>query len=69
MFLSELEEVLEIIRTDEFEKIMVPLFRRVKCCLDSYHFQVIFMLNYLMLNYLMLMMLGGDNARSSQPPE
>ncbi|KAM0018099.1 putative protein phosphatase 2A, regulatory B subunit, B56, armadillo-like helical [Helianthus debilis subsp. tardiflorus] len=40
MFLSELEEVLEIIRTDEFEKIMVPLFRRVKCCLDSYHFQV-----------------------------
>ncbi|KAL7597525.1 hypothetical protein Lser_V15G24074 [Lactuca serriola] len=40
MFLSELEELLELIRTDEFEKIMVPLFRRISCCLDSYHFQV-----------------------------
>ncbi|XP_076909492.1 serine/threonine protein phosphatase 2A 57 kDa regulatory subunit B' kappa isoform-like isoform X1 [Bidens hawaiensis] len=40
MVLSELEELLEIIRTDEFEKIMFPLFRRIRCCLDSYHFQV-----------------------------
>ncbi|KAK1417291.1 hypothetical protein QVD17_26417 [Tagetes erecta] len=40
MFLSELEELLEVIRTDEFEKIMVPLFRRIRSCLDSYHFQV-----------------------------
>ncbi|KAJ0817408.1 putative protein phosphatase 2A, regulatory B subunit, B56, armadillo-like helical [Helianthus annuus] len=40
MFLSELEELLELIRTDEFEKIMVPLFRCIRRCLDSYHFQV-----------------------------
>ncbi|KAJ9538855.1 hypothetical protein OSB04_031588 [Centaurea solstitialis] len=40
MFLSELEELLELIRSDEFEKIMVPLFQRISCCLDSYHFQV-----------------------------
>ncbi|KAL8189646.1 hypothetical protein R6Q57_029212 [Mikania cordata] len=40
MFLSELEELLEIIRTDEFEKIMVLLFNRVRSCLDSYHSQV-----------------------------
>ncbi|KAA8535013.1 hypothetical protein F0562_030016 [Nyssa sinensis] len=40
MFLSELEELLEMINMAEFEKIMVPLFRRVACCLTSYHFQV-----------------------------
>ncbi|GJT57053.1 serine/threonine protein phosphatase 2A 57 kDa regulatory subunit B' kappa isoform [Tanacetum coccineum] len=41
MFLSELEELLELIRADEFEKVMVPLFRRIRCLLDSYHFQVV----------------------------
>ncbi|XP_057968702.1 serine/threonine protein phosphatase 2A 57 kDa regulatory subunit B' kappa isoform-like [Malania oleifera] len=40
MFLSELEEILEMTNMMEFEKIMVPLFRRVKCCLNSSHFQV-----------------------------
>ncbi|XP_071698166.1 serine/threonine protein phosphatase 2A 57 kDa regulatory subunit B' kappa isoform-like [Rutidosis leptorrhynchoides] len=40
MFLSELEELLEMIHTDEFEKIMVPLFRCINCCLRSSHFQV-----------------------------
>ncbi|KVI11624.1 serine/threonine protein phosphatase 2A 57 kDa regulatory subunit B' kappa isoform-like [Cynara cardunculus var. scolymus] len=40
MFLSELEELLEMIHTDEFEKVMVPLFRRIDCCLRSSHFQV-----------------------------
>uniref|UniRef100_A0A5B6YGJ2 Serine/threonine protein phosphatase 2A regulatory subunit n=1 Tax=Davidia involucrata TaxID=16924 RepID=A0A5B6YGJ2_DAVIN len=40
MFLSELEELLEMINMAEFDKIMVPLFRRVACCLNSYHFQV-----------------------------
>ncbi|CAL5400342.1 unnamed protein product [Camellia sinensis] len=40
MFLSELEEILEKINTTEFENIMVPLFRRIGCCLNSSHFQV-----------------------------
>ncbi|PSS01851.1 Serine/threonine protein like [Actinidia chinensis var. chinensis] len=40
MFLSELEELLEKMNIAEFEKIMVPVFRRVGCCLTSYHFQV-----------------------------
>ncbi|XP_052199951.1 serine/threonine protein phosphatase 2A 57 kDa regulatory subunit B' kappa isoform-like [Diospyros lotus] len=40
MFLSEVEELLEKINTAEFEKIMVPLFRRIACCLNSSHFQV-----------------------------
>nr|GMD90007.1 serine/threonine protein phosphatase 2A 57 kDa regulatory subunit B' kappa isoform-like [Ipomoea batatas] len=41
MFISEIEEVLEMISVSdsEFEKIMVPLFRRIGCCLNSSHFQ------------------------------
>ncbi|KAK1384277.1 Serine/threonine protein phosphatase 2A regulatory subunit [Heracleum sosnowskyi] len=41
MFLSELEELLEMITMDEFEKVMVLLFRRIACCLNSSHFQAI----------------------------
>ncbi|KAM1389665.1 hypothetical protein ACFX13_018013 [Malus domestica] len=40
MFLSELEEVLEMTSMDEFQRIMVPLFRRIRCCLNSSHYQV-----------------------------
>ena len=40
MFLGELEEVLELIDMAEFQKCMVPLFRRIATCLNSSHFQV-----------------------------
>ncbi|KAJ3670742.1 hypothetical protein LUZ60_008168 [Juncus effusus] len=40
MFLSEIEEVLEATDMSEFQKFMVPLFKRIACCLSSYHFQV-----------------------------
>ncbi|ESR64290.1 hypothetical protein CICLE_v10007952mg [Citrus x clementina] len=40
MFISELEEVLEMTSMAEFQKIMVPLFRRIGCCLNSSHYQV-----------------------------
>ncbi|KAJ0030925.1 serine/threonine protein phosphatase 2A 57 kDa regulatory subunit B' kappa isoform-like isoform X1 [Pistacia vera] len=40
MFISELEEVLEMTSMTEFQKIMVPLFRRIGCCLNSSHYQV-----------------------------
>ncbi|KAK7304190.1 hypothetical protein RJT34_15305 [Clitoria ternatea] len=40
MFMGELEEVLELTGMDEFQKIMVLLFRRIACCLNSYHYQV-----------------------------
>ncbi|XP_010249885.1 PREDICTED: serine/threonine protein phosphatase 2A 57 kDa regulatory subunit B' iota isoform-like [Nelumbo nucifera] len=40
MFLGEMEEVLEVTNMVEFQKIMVPLFRRIRCCLNSSHFQV-----------------------------
>lgn len=40
MFLGELEEVLETTTMAEFQKVMVPLFTRIACCLNSSHFQV-----------------------------
>jgi len=42
MFISELEEILEMTSMAEFQKIMVPLFRRMAHCLNSSHYQVVF---------------------------
>jgi len=44
MFLGELEEVLELTDMAEFQKCMVPLFRKIASCLNSSHFQVRFTL-------------------------
>ncbi|KAK8529325.1 hypothetical protein V6N13_102256 [Hibiscus sabdariffa] len=40
MFLSELEEILEATQPAEFQRCMVPLFRKIARCLSSSHFQV-----------------------------
>ncbi|KAI4380682.1 hypothetical protein MLD38_006845 [Melastoma candidum] len=40
MFLSELEEVLEMTSLAEFQKVMTPLFYRIGCCLNSLHYQI-----------------------------
>lgn len=40
MFLGELEEILEATNMLEFQQIMIPLFSRIACCINSYHFQV-----------------------------
>ncbi|KAI3758176.1 hypothetical protein L6452_05729 [Arctium lappa] len=40
LFLGELEEVLDATQPAEFQRCMVPLFRRVGCCINSPHFQV-----------------------------
>jgi len=40
MFLSEMEEVLDVIDPNEFRKIMCPLFRQLARCINSQHFQV-----------------------------
>ncbi|KAF5938924.1 hypothetical protein HYC85_023183 [Camellia sinensis] len=40
MLLSELEEIVEGINMGEFQKVMVPLFWRIGCCINSSHFQV-----------------------------
>ncbi|KAK1430872.1 hypothetical protein QVD17_13955 [Tagetes erecta] len=40
MFLGEIEEILESINMAEFQRVMVPLFWRIGCCINSSHFQV-----------------------------
>ncbi|KAG6537798.1 serine/threonine protein phosphatase 2A 57 kDa regulatory subunit B' kappa isoform-like [Zingiber officinale] len=40
MFLSELEEILEITNEVEIQECMLPLFRRIAYCINSFHFQV-----------------------------
>jgi len=40
LFLSELEELLELTQAAEFSKVMVPLFQQIAKCLNSSHFQV-----------------------------
>lgn len=40
MFLSEVEEALDVIDPDEFIKIQVPLFTQISRCVSSPHFQV-----------------------------
>ncbi|RVX19665.1 Serine/threonine protein phosphatase 2A 57 kDa regulatory subunit B' kappa isoform [Vitis vinifera] len=45
MFLGELEEILEAINMVEFQKIMVPLFWRIGCCINSFHFSLRILLN------------------------
>ncbi|KAI0035948.1 phosphatase 2A regulatory B subunit-domain-containing protein [Vararia minispora EC-137] len=40
MFLSEVEEILDVIDTNEFQKIQLPLFQQLARCINSQHFQV-----------------------------
>ncbi|KAI0065428.1 protein phosphatase 2A regulatory B subunit [Artomyces pyxidatus] len=40
MFLSEVEEILDVIDPTEFQKIQVPLFHQLARCINSQHFQV-----------------------------
>ncbi|KAI0724090.1 protein phosphatase 2A regulatory B subunit [Fomitopsis betulina] len=40
MYLSEMEEVLDVIDPVEFQKIQVPLFQQIARCINSQHFQV-----------------------------
>ena len=40
MFLSELEEILDVIEPTEFLKIIEPLFKQLAKCVSSPHFQV-----------------------------
>ncbi|KAI9220488.1 phosphatase 2A regulatory B subunit-domain-containing protein [Blastocladiella britannica] len=40
MFLNEIEEILDIVDPQEFQKIQVPLFTHIAKCVSSQHFQV-----------------------------
>jgi serine/threonine-protein phosphatase 2A regulatory subunit B' len=40
LFLNEVEEILEMVQSQQFQVIMVPLFDRIALCVGSPHFQV-----------------------------
>lgn len=40
MFLTEMEEILDIVTVHEFKRIQVPLFQQIAKCVASPHFQV-----------------------------
>eukprot|EP01084_Bolivina_argentea_P001888 3500_1 len=40
LYLSELEEVLEMTEQPQFEKLIIPIFKRIAACICSPHFQV-----------------------------
>ncbi|EPS60662.1 hypothetical protein M569_14139, partial [Genlisea aurea] len=40
LFIGELEEVLDVIPSEEFKRCMIPLFRRIGRCINSSHCQV-----------------------------
>eukprot|EP00775_Hariotina_reticulata_P003041 gene3041-3322_t len=40
LFLGELEEILELTQPQEFQRVLVPLFKQLAKCLTSAHFQV-----------------------------
>lgn len=40
MFLHEIEEILDLVEPNEFQKVMKPLFQRLALCVSSQHFQV-----------------------------
>ena len=44
MFLSEIEEILDVIEPTQFQKVMEQLFRQIARCVSSPHFQVIYFL-------------------------
>ncbi|CAI2354679.1 unnamed protein product [Caenorhabditis sp. 36 PRJEB53466] len=66
MFLNELEEVLDVIEPNEFQKIMTPLFTQISRCVSSPHFQVAERALYYWNNEY-VMSLVADNARVIVP--
>ncbi|KAG8657424.1 serine/threonine protein phosphatase 2A 57 kDa regulatory subunit B' kappa isoform isoform X1 [Manihot esculenta] len=60
MFVSEIEEILEMTSMDEFQKIMVPLFRRIGCCLNSSHYQVAERAHFLLNNERILNLIAQN---------
>lgn len=40
MFLNEVEEILDVVVQDQFEKVTTPLFQQLARCISSQHFQV-----------------------------
>lgn len=63
MFLGEIEEILDVIDTMQFQKIMEPLFKQISRCVSSPHFQVAERALYYWNNeYLMSLIEENSNA-------
>ncbi|KAJ4837589.1 hypothetical protein Tsubulata_009695 [Turnera subulata] len=60
MFISEMEEILEMMPMDEFQKVMAPLFRRIGCCLNSSHYQVAERAHLLWNNERIINLIGNN---------
>ncbi|KAK9741769.1 hypothetical protein RND81_03G126900 [Saponaria officinalis] len=63
MFLGELEEILEATNMLEFQKVMVPLFSRISCCINSSHFQVAERALFLWNNDQILNLIGHNRQQ------
>ncbi|KAL9247866.1 hypothetical protein vseg_021249 [Gypsophila vaccaria] len=63
MFLGELEEILEATNMLEFQKVMVPLFTRISCCINSSHFQVAERALFLWNNDQILNLIGHNRQQ------
>ena len=62
MFLNELEEILDVIEPSEFQKVMVPLFRRIALCVSSPHFQVAERALYFWNNEYIMSLISDNSA-------
>lgn len=40
IFLTEMEEILDVVETADFESFMIPFFQKLAACVSSPHFQV-----------------------------
>lgn len=66
MFLNELEEILDIIDSNEFQSVMTPLFKQLAKCVSSPHFQVAERALYFFNNEY-IMHLIQDNVTTIMP--
>lgn len=66
MFINEIEEILDIVDTSEFPKIMVPVFQKISQCVSSSHFQVAERALYLWNNEYILNLMQ-DNIKVIMP--
>lgn len=66
IFLSEIEEILDIIEPSEFQKVMVSLFRQITRCIQSNQFQVAERVLYFWNNEYILSLIS-DNVQTILP--
>lgn len=62
MFLNELEEILDVIEPNEFQKVMDRLFRRIALCVSSPHFQVAERALYFWNNEYIMSLISENSA-------